>query len=69
MYYGPTDSNIAIDQIRELEPIPNSWIYLRVSFPDDDLFGKMRSLYPENAMVYDSINKFCSPYFIPFYYQ
>lgn len=51
LYYGPTDINITVDQIRDLEPIPNSWIYLRVSFPDDDLYGKMKSLYPENAMV------------------
>ena len=51
LYFGPTDTNITVDQIRDLEPIQNAWIYLRVSFPDDELFGKMKSLYPENAMV------------------
>jgi len=58
LYYGPTDSNITVEQIRDLEPIAGAWIYLRIAFQDDEVFGKNKSLYPENAMVLFKIIKF-----------
>lgn len=37
-------------EIRQLEPIPGAWIYLRIAYPNDDDFSKQRSRYPDHTM-------------------
>lgn len=39
LYYGPTDVNISIPEIKNLEPIPGAWIYFRIAFPNDPEYG------------------------------
>jgi len=36
-----------------LTPVQNgvSWLYLRISFPNDEDFAKPHSIYPENTHV------------------
>lgn len=50
LYYGPTDVNISIPEIKNLEPIPGAWIYFRIAYPNDDEYGKVSSLYPDHTM-------------------
>lgn len=50
LYYGPTNSSIRVEDIKQLEPIPGSWIYFRISFANDNVFGYTRSLHPEHTM-------------------
>ncbi|EGR29433.1 hypothetical protein IMG5_155830 [Ichthyophthirius multifiliis] len=50
IYYPPTDQNITIEDIRHLEPIPGTWIYLRIAYPNDDDFSKQKSRYPDHTM-------------------
>jgi len=33
-----------------LDPIPGAWVYLRLSYPNDEDFGKARSIYPDHTM-------------------
>mgnify|MGYP006954618275 FL=1 len=47
MYIGPTDPAITIEEIAKLEPIPNAFIYIRITYPNDEELGQMRSIYPE----------------------
>jgi hypothetical protein len=53
LYECPTDPNIDIDGIKYLNPVQNgvSWMYLRISYPANDEFGKSQSIYPENTHV------------------
>lgn len=50
LYYPPTDQAISIHEIKQLEPIPGAWIYLRIAYPNDDDFSKQRSRYPDHTM-------------------
>ena len=50
LYFGPTDPGITIDEIKNLEPIPRSWVYFRIAYPNDEDFGRQRSLYPDHTM-------------------
>lgn len=50
LYYGPTDVNISIPEIKNLEPIPGAWIYFRIAFPNDPEYGQVSSLYPDHTM-------------------
>ena len=51
MYECPTDTNQDIDGIRFLTPVQNgvSWLYLRISFPNEEDYAKPYSIYPENT--------------------
>ena len=53
LYVVPTITSIDIDGIKHLEPVDNGmvWFYLRISYPNNDEFGKQQSLYPENTHV------------------
>lgn len=50
LYYGPTDVNISIPEIKNLEPIPGAWIYFRIAYPNDEEYGRVSSLYPDHTM-------------------
>ncbi|KAL4441575.1 hypothetical protein ABPG74_021507 [Tetrahymena malaccensis] len=50
LYYPPTDQAITVQEIKQLEPIPGAWIYLRIAYPNDDDFSKQRSRYPDHTM-------------------
>jgi len=51
LYECPTDTNIEIEGIKFLNPVQNgvSWMYLRISYPQNDDIGKAQSIYPENT--------------------
>jgi len=40
LYEVPTAPGIRVEDIKFLEMIPTSWIYLRVSYPQDDLIAE-----------------------------
>ena len=50
VYYGPTDPSITVEEIQNLEPIPNCWVYFRVGLPNDREFGQVKTIYPEQTM-------------------
>lgn len=50
MYFGPTDPSITVEEIQNLEPIPNCWVYFRVGYPNDKEFGIVKTIYPEQTM-------------------
>ncbi|CAD8165584.1 unnamed protein product [Paramecium pentaurelia] len=54
LYKGPTDATITIENIAKLEPIPNAWFHMRITYPNDEDLGQVRSIYPEQtAMEYN----------------
>ena len=48
-YETPTDTNVKTQDIKHLQLIPLAWIYLRLSYPTDDVIAEQQSLYPENT--------------------
>ncbi|EGR31823.1 hypothetical protein IMG5_101270 [Ichthyophthirius multifiliis] len=50
LYYGPTEPQIPIPEIKYLEPIPGAWIYFRIAYPNDAEYGQVQSLYPDQTM-------------------
>lgn len=48
---GPTDPAITVEEIANLEPIPNTWLHMRVTFPNDEEFEQIRSIYPEQTQM------------------
>ena len=54
LYETPTDPYIKIHDIKFLQLIPQSWVYLRISYPKNDEIANQESLYPENTkMLYN----------------
>jgi hypothetical protein len=49
VYYGPTDPSITVEEIQNLEPIPNCWIYFRIGYPNDKEYGEVKTIYPEQT--------------------
>ena len=39
LYKGPTDATITIENIAKLEPIPNAWFHMRITYPNDEELG------------------------------
>ncbi|CAD8068103.1 unnamed protein product [Paramecium sonneborni] len=51
LYKGPTDATITIENIAKLEPIPNAWFHMRITYPNDEDLGQVRSIYPEQTAL------------------
>ena len=57
LYVGPTDVTISANDIGKLEPIENHWLFLRITFPNDEEFNNIKSIYPE-----ETIQEYSVPY-------
>jgi len=53
LYECPTNTNQDIDGIKNLTPVHDgiSWVYIRISSPDEPDFDRNQILYPENTHV------------------
>ncbi|CAD8204694.1 unnamed protein product [Paramecium pentaurelia] len=49
VYYGPTSPEITVEEIQNLEPIPNCWVYFRIGYPNDKDYGEVKTIYPEQT--------------------
>ncbi|CAD8123518.1 unnamed protein product [Paramecium sonneborni] len=49
VYYGPTSPEITVEEIQNLESIPNCWVYLRIGYPNDNDYGEVKTIYPEQT--------------------
>jgi hypothetical protein len=47
IYSGRTDPGISIPEIKELQIVPTAWLFFRIAYPNDDEFGRNRTLNPE----------------------